>query len=149
MSKFEFLNRKIELEIAGEKFVLTYGDDLARRVQTCMSESVELIKEIKTGEKGDDDVTPLLHRSIDRILESDGACNRIFKGREPEVIEANDIIWYIIGEVRKKREELEVSPSYQARKAEKDGGVLDVATSAVVEMMKPNRAARRAASKKK
>ena len=67
MSKFEFLNRKIELEIAGEKFVLTYGDDLARRVQTCMSESVELIKEIKAGEKGDDDVTPLLHLSLIHI----------------------------------------------------------------------------------
>lgn len=149
MSKFEFLNRKIELEIAGEKFVLTYGDDLARRVQSCMSESVELIKEIKAGKKDDDAVTRLLHRSIDRILESDGACDRIFKGREPEVIEANDIIWYIIGEVRKKREELEASPSYQARKAEENSGVLDVAKSAVAEIAKPNRAAHRAAPKKK
>ena len=66
----------------------------------------------------------------------------------PEVIEANDIIWYIIRGVRKKREELEASPSYQARKAEEDSGVLDVAKLAVVEMAKPNRAVRRAASKK-
>lgn len=149
MSKFEFLDRKIELEIAGEKFVLTYGDDLARRVQSCMSESTALIKEVKAGKKGDDDVTLFLHSTIDRILESNGACDRIFKGREPEVIEANDIIWYVIGEVRKKREELEATPTYQAMKAEKDGGVLDVAKSAIAEMAKPNRAAHRAAPKKK
>ena len=46
MSKFEFLDRKIELEIAGEKFVLTYGDDLAQRVQSCIDESIKFLKEV-------------------------------------------------------------------------------------------------------
>ena len=149
MSKFEFLDRKIELEIAGEKFVLTYGDDLAQRVQSCIDESIKFVKEVKAGKKGDDDVTLFLHSTIDRILESNGACDRIFKGRKPEVVEANDIIWYIIGEVKKKREELEATPSYQARKAAGNGGFIDVAKSTIEEMVKPNRAARREALKRK
>lgn len=143
MSKFEFLDRKIELEIAGEKFVLTYGDDLAQRVQSCIDESIKFVKEVKAGKKGDNDVTLFLRSTIDRILESEGACDRIFKGREPEVVEANDIIWYIIGEVRRKREELEESPTYQAIKAEKDGGVIDVAKSDITARVKPNRAAQK------
>ena len=149
MTKFEFLNRTIELEIAGEKFVLTYGDDLAWRVQECMRDSAKLLEEVRAGRKGEDDVTPFLRDTIDKVLESDGACDRIFKGREPNAIEASDVVWYITGEVRKKREELEASPTYQAMKAETESGVLETAKAAIAGMSKPNRAARRVTAKKK
>ena len=148
MSKFEFLDRSINLDIAGEKFVLAYGDGLSLRVQKCINDTAQFMKEVQDGKKGDGDMPGFLRSTIDTILESDGAYERIFKNREPDVTETNDVVWYIIGEVRKKREELEETPTYQAMKAEKESGALETAKAVIVNTTQPNRATRRAAKKK-
>jgi hypothetical protein len=98
MAVFEFRSQKLGLDIAGHHFDVEVADDLPEKVKALSEESGKLLAEI--GSTTTEDALIFCGKAIDAIL-GNGAFQKIFTDRAPNLRDASDVIVFLTGEVGK------------------------------------------------
>lgn len=96
MGKFEFRDRTLKLDIAGSVFEIdaAVGEALVSQRQTLMS----AVEQFRDGKKTKDEVIGLYAEHINNTL-SDGAFDKIFAKRIPDILDCIDIVTFIANEI--------------------------------------------------
>ena len=98
MSKFEFRDRNLELEIVGVKFNLEVNAALGDRMTEHGKALSELADDIEQGVMAKDTASDLCAKLIDDIL-GEGTVKKIFTSRNVNFDDCVDILQFIIDEV--------------------------------------------------
>ena len=94
MGKFEFKNRTIELDIAGNKFSV----EADTRTGDKMKQYEKTAQEMADNNASNQEALDFCKKVMDEVL-GKGAVNVIFKGREVLLDDCVDILVYVSGEV--------------------------------------------------
>lgn len=105
MNKFEFKDRTITLDIAGEKFEIKADSEFSRSMSRLQKEAAVMSRELKGGSKTYEDALKLCTTILDDVLGT-GAVKRIFKKRKITVEDCADILFFIENEIREVNKEI-------------------------------------------
>lgn len=96
MGKFEFRDRTLKLDIAGNVFEIdaAVGEDLAVQRETLINAA----KEFQSGKKTKDDTIKVYAEHINRSL-GEGAFEKIFAKRIPDLVDCMGIMTFISNEI--------------------------------------------------
>ncbi len=96
MGKFEFRDRTVTLDIAGNVFKIdaAIGEELAPKRKMLQ----DVVKEFIDGKKTKSDVIKIYAECINSAL-GDGAFEKIFEKRIPDLLDCVDIITFIANEI--------------------------------------------------
>lgn len=103
MGKFEFRDRTINIDIAGDVFPVTVTTKVGDTMKGFAQQAKALVSEVASGQKTDADAVKLLTEVIDGILGT-GAVKKIFADRELEIIDLCDIIRFVAAEIKEFNE---------------------------------------------
>lgn len=96
MSKFEFRNRTVKLDIAGNVFEIDagIGEDLAMQKDAL----VDAVKAYQAGKKSQNDTVKIYSERINKLL-GDKAFEKIFAKRKPDLLDCMSIMTFIANEI--------------------------------------------------
>ena len=96
MSKFEFRNRTVKLDIEGNVFEIDagVGEDLAQKKDAL----VDAAKAYKSGEKTKGEAVKVYAEHINKIL-GNGAFEKIFAKRKPDLLDCMEVVTYVANEI--------------------------------------------------
>ncbi|HBF64745.1 MAG TPA: hypothetical protein DDW34_02075 [Clostridium sp.] len=138
MGKFEFRKNVIELDIAGEIYEVPGSTEFLHTVSECGERMVARSAEMK--EEGSDlgDTTDFMLQCLEEILGVD-AVDSIFAEREPDFYDCTDLFEFVTREIKE----------HHARKLNSLAMVKPVSEPESIPQISQNRAARRAAERRK
>lgn len=110
MRKFEFSDsRNIHLDIAGNQFSVLFSLGLCEELVKIGKKAAEYSKRIDNGDdqiKIAKDTVSLIKECLDKIL-GDGACQKIFLGRDENVYDCIEVLLFISEELEAYRAQKE------------------------------------------
>ncbi len=96
---FVFRNRMLKLTIAGNEFQIEIDAKNNEIMARLGPQSIETAKAYQNGEKTEDVAISLFKGYINEALYDDGAFDKIFKSRTPDLRDCMDILTYIANEI--------------------------------------------------
>jgi len=96
MGKFEFRDRTLKLDIAGNVFEIdsAIGDEMVKQKDAL----VGVVKEFQAGKKSKEQTIAIYAEYIDKVL-GGGAFKKIFAKRIPDLLDCIDVVTYIANEI--------------------------------------------------
>jgi hypothetical protein len=96
MKRFEFRNRMMTLDIAGNVFEIDagVGEDLAQKKDAL----VDAVKAYQAGEKTKEETVRVYADHINKTL-GEKAFEKIFAKRKPDILDCMDIVTFIANEI--------------------------------------------------
>lgn len=96
---FEFRDRKVELNIAGNEFVIEAGTKVDKIIMQRTKEAADIVKQFCNDEKTDDEVITAYKGYFNEILNDEKAAEKIFTNRVPDIQDCIDVMAYIASNV--------------------------------------------------
>lgn len=96
MSRYEFRNRMVKIDIAGNVFEIdaSAGEDLAMQKDALVS----AVKAYQAGEKTKDEAIKVYAEHINKLL-GDKAFEKIFAKRKPDLLDCMSVMTFIANEI--------------------------------------------------
>ena len=108
MKKFEFIDYKTDVEIAGNTFKMDVSTETGDYIKTLASDMRDMASDLADGKKSKEEATNLCASAIDHLL-GEGSVSKIFTSRKKNFDDLIDILMWlmeIVNEFSAKRRKI-------------------------------------------
>ena len=116
MEKFEFLEKDLNLDIAGVKFQRPFDSAFFELMRNGKAEAEKMQEMAAGGKLTEKEALAFAREKINAISGDPEACKKIFSSREENLEDMVDILFYITEEAIKLQERRKDTPRYRVLK---------------------------------
>ena len=116
MAKFDFLEKDLNLDIAGVKFQRPLDSAFLKLMRDGKAEAEKMAEKAAGGKLTEKEALGFAREKINALLGDPEACKKIFTSREENLEDMSDILFFIAEEAIKLQERLKDTPRYRVLK---------------------------------
>ena len=116
MAKFEFLDKDLNLDIAGAHFQRPLDSEFLELMRNGKAEAEKMQEAAAGGKLTEEEALGFAREKINAILGDPEACKQIFASREENLEDMTDVLFFIAEEAIKLMERQKNTPRYRVLK---------------------------------
>lgn len=116
MEKFEFLDKDLNLDIAGVKFQRPFDSAFFELMRNGKAEAEKMQEAAAGGKLTEKEALAFAREKINALLGDTEACKKIFASREENLEDMSDVLFFIGEEAIRLMERLKDTPRYRMLK---------------------------------
>lgn len=116
MAKFDFLDKDLNLDIAGAHFQRPLDSDFLELMRNGKAEAEKMQEAAAGGKLTQEEALAFAREKINALLGDPEACKKIFTSREENLEDMVDVLFFITEEAIKLQERKKDTPRYRVLK---------------------------------